>query len=105
MLDDLESVTIGEFRQSLLRGYARLRQAQAQGRELADDAETVLELLGDPQVLTLEHSKYMCNLRFPLVYVAGWKLGKGCRVRDAIKDPPDSVLTLYKRRHDEDAGE
>src|SRR5438045_7701544 len=85
-----------ELRQCLLRGYRRLRQAQAQGREL-DEAECVLELLGDPQLLTLEHPKYKWKLRIPLIYVASWDINRGQRIKNALDIVPPDILTMYRR--------
>jgi hypothetical protein len=101
MLSNKDAMSLGGLRQSLLRGYGRLRQAQAQGR-WPEDTECVLELLGDPQVLTLVNSRYQCNLRIPLVYVASWNLPKGRLIKEALANiDPEHILTLYRRRQDE----
>jgi hypothetical protein len=95
------SILEGELRQSLLRGYSRLRRAQAQGRKL-DEAERVLELLGDPQVLALENLTDAWKIRMPLVFVADWDLRRGSRVREMMAQKlPARGLTIYKRRHDD----
>lgn len=96
------SILDSELRQSLLRGYSRLRQYQAQGRKL-DEAERVLELLGDPQLLTIEHPRFGWKLTIPLIYVASWDLQKGDRLRNVVVHKvPEYILTTYKRRHQED---
>lgn len=100
MIDEQNKYTTleNELRQCLLRGYTRLRQAQAQGRHL-EEAECVLELLGDPQLLTLEHPKYKWKLRIPLIYVASWDLKKGQRIKNALDAVPHDILTMYRRKH------
>jgi hypothetical protein len=96
------SVLESELRQSLLRGYSRLRQSQAQGRKL-DETERVLELLGDPQLLTIEHPRFGWKLTIPLIYVSSWNLKKGDRLKKVIVHKvPENILTIYKRRHQED---
>jgi TIR domain len=95
------SILEAELRQTLLRGYSRLRRSQAQGRQL-DEAERILELLGDPQVLTLEHPRHGWRMKIPLVFVASWDLPKGRKVKElVINRIPNRGLSLYKRRHDD----
>jgi|GEM_PF-1999692 len=89
----------GEFRQNLLRGYCRLRQALAQGRKLRE-AERVIELLGEPHLLTMQHPRQKWKLQIPLVFVSSWELGQNQRVKQvSLNQLQPDTLTLYKRRH------
>jgi len=99
MIDSKDAAIAGVLRHSLLRGYERLRQAQALGRQF-EDAEAVLEMLGDPQVLVLENKSCKCRLKVPLVYVASWLLDGNHRVNHLTHLlNADSQLTLYRRRN------
>ena len=63
-----------EFRQSLRRGYNRLRLAQGQWLKL-EGAELILELLGDLQVLdfSCNHTNGAAKFSLPFVYIVPWR--------------------------------
>jgi len=92
------SILEAELRQSLVRGYFRLRQSQAQGKKWSE-AERIIELLGDPQLLSVQHPRHKWKLQIPLVYVSAWTLQPNQRVKSSVQSLPSSdILTLYKRR-------
>lgn len=90
-----------ELRQSLLKGYSRVRQIEAREEEPLEPAECVLALLGDPQVLSLEGNGW--KVEIPLVYVFQRKLGERTPergIKHIAMEPPkiQEILTPYRRR-------
>jgi hypothetical protein len=76
-----------EFRQSLRRGYNRLRIVQGQELTLSVP-ELMLELLGDLQVLTFrcEHSGGSAHFNLPFVYLVPWLASSDRSIQDQIGD-------------------